>query len=249
VRGQGWLCCAGRGPWSGASACSGRPGVSAALAVDLSPPKHHLPRPRPLPEPPTPPQPPALPQAELARLPDYNFDHPDAFDTQLMLEVVQVGRAAEGRSHGVDGAVLEPHATWGRVRAAACAPPAAPRNPAAELPPNTLSNRRQDLRAGRAAEMPQYDFASHRRVASTRKVGGEARAGLGGGPGTRPRLTAASRRRARRASAAAAPRDAVRRSGAADRPRARPARQHPWPLAPPPPHRHPKPDPSWSPPT
>lgn len=28
----------------------------------------------------------------------------------------------------------------------------------------------QDLRAGRAAEMPQYDFSTHKRVASTRKV-------------------------------------------------------------------------------
>jgi hypothetical protein len=28
----------------------------------------------------------------------------------------------------------------------------------------------QDLRAGRAAEMPQYDFATHKRVPGTRKV-------------------------------------------------------------------------------
>ncbi|KAI8470578.1 MAG: uracil phosphoribosyltransferase-domain-containing protein [Monoraphidium minutum] len=57
-----------------------------------------------------------LTQDDLARLPDYNFDHPDAFDTPLMLSVIQ------------------------------------------------------DLCAGRAAEMPQYDFATHRRVPSTRKL-------------------------------------------------------------------------------
>lgn len=28
-------------------------------------------------------------QDDLARLPDYNFDHPDAFDTPLMLKVIQ----------------------------------------------------------------------------------------------------------------------------------------------------------------
>ncbi len=56
------------------------------------------------------------PQEDLARLPDYNFDHPDAFDTAAMMECIQ------------------------------------------------------ELRAGRAADMPQYDFLLHKRIAATRKV-------------------------------------------------------------------------------